>query len=357
MEDQKTKGLVLITGQSGLIGKRLSDFVDKDYKVIGMDPAPDLFPNKRIEKIDFDLTKPKSIHAALDRIEYAYGNKISSLVHLAAYYDFEGKESPMYDEITVKGTKNLLEAIKDRFEVEQFIFSSTNLVYKPSQPGKKIDEEGTLDPNWPYPESKVKTEKVIKDQHDNIPVVIARIAGAYDEWGHSIPISHQVERIYEKKITGHLYSGDTEKGNVFIHLDDLLNALKKMIDKRKELSNYEVFNIAEEKTFSYGSIQNKIGEELHGEEWTTIEVPKLMAKAGATVQNAVGDPFIKPWMIDRADDHYELDISKAKSKLGWQPEHNLLETLEVMLKNLKKDPEKWYKENDLEISESIKEKS
>ncbi|MGK7390972.1 MAG: NAD-dependent epimerase/dehydratase family protein [Candidatus Cyclobacteriaceae bacterium M2_1C_046] len=357
MSDDRNKELVVITGQSGLIGKRLSDLLDKDYQVVGMDPAPDLFPNKHIEKIDFDITKPNSINAALDRIEYAYGNKIASLVHLAAYYDFEGKESPMYDEITVKGTKKLLEAVKDRFEVKQFIFSSTNLVYQPCEPGEKIDEDGPLDPNWPYPESKVKTENIIKDHHNDIPTVIARIAGAYDEWGNSIPISHQVQRIYEKKITGHLYSGDTEKGSAFIHLDDLFAALKAIIDKREKLSSYEVFNIAEEKTFSYGSIQDKIGEELHGEEWMTIEVPKLMAKAGAAAQNVVGDPFIKPWMIDRADDHYDMDISKAKSKLDWKPKHNLMDTLEVMLKNLINDPEKWYKKNDLEISESIKEKS
>lgn len=350
-------GLVVITGQSGLIGKLLSDKVDKDFKVVGLDPSADLYPNKRIENIDFDLTAPDSIHAALDRIEYAYGKKISSLVHLAAYYDFEGKDSPLYDEITVKGTKNLLEAVRGRFEVEQFIFSSTNLLYKPCEQGEKIDEDWPVEKSWAYPDSKIKTEKIIEDLHDNIPVVIARIAGAYDEWGHSIPISHQVKRIYEKKLTGHLYSGDTEKGNPFIHLEDLIDALEQMILKRKTLSNFEVFNIAEGKTFSYGDIQNKIGEELHGKDWATIEVPKLMAKAGATVQNAVGDPFIKPWMIDRADDHYDLDISKAKSKLDWQPKRNLMETLEVMLKNLKEDPVKWYKENNLEIPESIKEKS
>jgi len=53
-------------------------------------------------------------------------------------------------------------------------------------------------------------------------------------------------------------------------------------------------------------------------------------------------------MIDRADDHYELDISRAMKLLGWEPKHNLIDTLPGMIKNLKEDPEKWYKENKLE---------
>ena len=82
------------------------------------------------------------------------------MIHLAAYYDFKGEPSDLYDKVTVEGTKNLLKALQT-LKVKQFIFSSTNLVYKPSAPGEKIDEEWPLEPAWDYPESKVKTEKII----------------------------------------------------------------------------------------------------------------------------------------------------------------------------------------------------
>jgi len=58
-------------------------------------------------------------------------------------------------------------------------------------------------------------------------------------------------------------------------------------------------------------------------------------------------PFIKPWMIDLADDHYELDISKAKRELGSSPKKSLEKTLPRMIEELKEDPEKWYKINQL----------
>ncbi len=83
-------------------------------------------------------------------------------------------------------------------------------------------------------------------------------------------------------------------------------------------------------------LQDKIGLLIHGEEWKTYELPAPLAKFGAWTMDLFGDPFIKPWMIDRADDHYELDISRAEKLLGWRPSHNLLETLPVIIQHLKK---------------------
>src|SRR5690606_9923509 len=81
-----------------------------------------------------------------------------------------------------------------------------------------------------------------------------------------------------------------------------------------------------------------------------------VAKAGAWLQEKTeplvpddfdnGEkPFIRPFMIDMASDHYELDISAARQQLGWQPTHSLYNTLEQLVKNLKADPEQWYSAN------------
>lgn len=52
-------------------------------------------------------------------------------------------------------------------------------------------------------------------------------------------------------------------------------------------------------------------------------------------------------MIDLADDHYALDITKAKQTIGWQPKHFVLNDLPVMISLLKNDPLMWYATNDL----------
>ena len=59
------------------------------------------------------------------------------------------------------------------------------------------------------------------------------------------------------------------------------------------------------------------------------------------------DAFIKPWMIDLADDHYALDITRAKNLLDWEPTRSLRDTLPKMIDTLKADPQRWYHENKL----------
>jgi hypothetical protein len=66
------------------------------------------------------------------------------------------------------------------------------------------------------------------------------------------------------------------------------------------------------------------------------------------------EPFIKPWMIDLADDHYELDITRARQLIEWEPKRNLRDTLPVMVENLKRDPAKFYEENNLELPDHLK---
>jgi UDP-glucose 4-epimerase len=343
------KAVVLVTGGSGLIGSKLITQLQDNYQVIGLDRTDNVHQPAKVEYVGFDIADEQSVVMALERVRYAYGNHIASVVHLAAYYDFSGKPSPLYEEVTVKGTEKLLKALQS-FRVDQFIFSSTNLIYKPTTPGQKINEDCPLAANWDYPESKVDTEKIIHEKRGNIPVAILRLAGVYNEEGNSIPVTHQIQRIYEKALTSYFFSGDITHGNVFLHMDDLMSALIKTIEKRHELPEEIAINIGEPVTPSYEQLQERIGLLVHREEWKTYEIPKPLAKAGAWAQDLFGDPFIKPWMIDRADDHYELDISRAKTLLGWEPRHSLMDTLPAMISKLKVDPVAWYERNGLDTS-------
>ena len=342
------KEVIIVTGSSGLLGTRIIKRLINKFRLVGLDKSGNPFPPREVEWVCFDITSEKSIRRAMERIRYAYGYEIASVVHLAAYYDFSGKPSPLYEEVTVKGTEKLLRVLQD-FDVEQFIFSSTNLIYKPTIPGRKINEDCPLEPNWDYPESKVNTEQIIRENRGYTPAVMLRLAGIYDDECHSIPISHQIQRIYEKQFTSHFFSGDLNHGNVFLHMEDLLEAVEKTIDKKNDLPDETAINIGEPETPSYKELQDKIGKLIHGETWKTYEMPKPLAKTGSFGMGIFGDPFIKPWMIDRADDHYELDISRAKELLDWEPEYSLMETLPLMIKKLKENPVKWYKENNLKI--------
>ena len=93
----------------------------------------------------------------------------------------------------------------------------------------------------------------------------------------------------------------------------------------------------------------RVERAVHGEAWRTQRIPESLAKAGAWLQHRMEDvvpdfidrgiePFIQPFMIPLADDHYELDISRARKLLGWEPRRSLRETLPVMIARLKRAP-------------------
>jgi nucleoside-diphosphate-sugar epimerase len=136
--------------------------------------------------------------------------------------------------VTVRGTARPLDNL-EVFDVEQFVFSSTVLVHAPTEPGETIGEDDPLEATWPYPESKIETEGVIRRDRARIPVVIVRLAGVYDEDGHSPPIANQIRRIHGRALTGVLCPADQERGQAFVRIDDAVDALVRIVDGRHEL--------------------------------------------------------------------------------------------------------------------------
>lgn len=348
-------GIILITGISGRIGSSCAALFSKKYQVVGFDVIE---PKQKLAHVDFykvDLTSDQSVKQALKQVKEKYGNAIASVIHLAAYYSFSKGSWDLYEKITVRGTERLIKSVQE-FETEQFLFSSTMLVYAPCKVGAKISEKSKVLPKWDYPLSKVKTEEKIHKNRGPISTVILRISGVYDDHCHSIPISNQIQRIYEKQLESHLFPGDITHGASFMHMDDLVSAIELAVEKRKELPPEMMAVIGEAQTLSYAQMQNEISQLLYHKPWTTIRVPKWFAKMGAFLQDKlpfVKKSFIKPWMIDIADDHYELDISYAEKILGWKPKHQIKTSLGKMIEELKKDPRKWYQENMLKMPKSF----
>ena len=349
---------IIVTGSSGLIGSKLVEELEKKYQVIGVDQKPPERKEGESGFVQVDLTNDDSVRHCFETIKEKYGDHVTSVFHLAAYYDFSGDPSPLYKELTVEGTRRLLRELRE-FEVQQFVFASSMLVMKAAEENEMISETSPVDAAWDYPQSKLEAEQVIRDERGGMKAVILRIAGVYDEDCHSIPIAQQISRIYEKQLESYFFPGDANHGQPFVHIEDLTEVFTRVLDHRDQLDDLEVFLIAEADLMSYEELQESIGELVHGEEWPTIRVPKLFAKAGAWAREKIaGDQktFIKPWMVDLADAHYPVDVSRARKKLGWEPWHTLRDTLPQMIGRLKQNPNRWYEKNKLSQPEEMQEK-
>lgn len=347
---------IVVTGSSGLIGSSLVSHLAGEYKIFCLDSqAPAEQPPLAAEFIQVDLGNDWSVEEAFSRIRGS-GTRVQSIVHLAAYYDFSGEPSDLYDKITVQGTRRMLRQSREA-GAQQFIFSSTMLVHQPTTPGVPINEDWPLESKWDYPRSKAQTERLIEAEHGPMPSVLLRIGGVYTDVCDSIPLAHQIQRIHEKRLTSHVYPGDTARGQSFVHVDDVVEAIRLTIEKGAELPDLVPILIGEAETYSYDRLQREIALLIHGEaDWRTEQIPKVLARTGAWIQGTIPgieEPFIKPWMIDLADDHYELDISRARELLGWQPRHGLIDTLPHIVGELKADPEYWYERHGLPLPSGV----
>lgn len=345
--------IVLITGAGGNLGSSLSAALASSYRVVGLDRQKG---EDDFQQIEADLTSDESTAKALQAFRDRFGDRIASVVHLAAYFDFSGEDHPLYRTLNVEGTRRLLRALKD-FEVEQFVYSGTMLVHAPCSPGERIDESQPIAPKWAYPKSKAEAEAVIAEEHGQTPYVLLHLAGVYDEQTAVPTLAHQIARIYERDLQSHLYSGDPLVGQSMLHKADMIEAFRRTIDRRAGLPADVTILIGEPEAFGYDVLQDEIGRLIHGEqEWTTLEVPKGIAKLGAWAQEKLepvipdavdqGEPpFIRPFMVEMADDHYALEIGRAERLLGWRPTHSVLTELPKIIAALKADPPGWYKAN------------
>jgi len=163
------KAVVIVTGSSGFIGGALCRaFVSDGYSVVGFDRPDVLEPQPGVTNIPCDVTEEDSVAQAVSSVLRDFAEPLASVIHLAAYYDFSGEPSPLYEEVTVQGTERLIRLLKTA-KPEQFVFSSTMLVHAPCEPGQHINEDWPLEPKWDYPQSKADTEKLILQHVANYP--------------------------------------------------------------------------------------------------------------------------------------------------------------------------------------------
>lgn len=347
---QDARPLVLITGAAGHLGTALAESLANKYRVISSDR-----PGAQCD-LEMDITSEKAVDDAIDMFRQRYGDRIAAVIHLAAYFDFTGEESPLYEKVNERGTRHLVTALQ-RLTVERFIYSSTMLVHKPGEPGQVIDESAPLEPQWAYPKSKAKTEAIIEQYHGQMPFAILRLAGLYSETSAVPTLAQQMARIYERNFKSTMYAGDADAGQAMLHQSDMLDLFASTIDRRNELPEAFYALAGESEVLSYQQLQDRIGKCMHGEQhWHTMNLPKPLAKGGAWLEEKAeaiipdewdeGEkPFIKPFMVDMASHHYALDTRRAQDLLGWRPRKRLYDELPLMVNNMLADPESWYRAN------------
>jgi len=334
---------VLITGGAGFIGTNLaSELLSAGKSVIifdnlsrpGVEQNLQWLLNTYGDRVKVQIGDIRNFFAVNEAVK-----KADSVFHFAAQVAVTTSlEKPLNDfEVNIRGTLNVLEAVRSQNEPIPLLFTSTNKVYgelddisliiqekryNPVDPKVElngISETRNLDFHSPYGCSKGAADQYIKDYARiyDLPTVVFRMSCIYGPHQFGTEDQGWVAHFIIKAIQGETITlyGDGYQVRDILYVKDLIDAMLKAHENIDKISG-EVFNIGggAANTISLLEILNYMGELIR-------EKPQIKFSS---------------W---RAGDqkYYVSDIKKFKSITGWEPKVNVNEGVEKLYKWLLKN--------------------
>jgi nucleoside-diphosphate-sugar epimerase len=301
---------IAVTGASGFIGTNLCSYLnEKGYEVIPLVFNSDKIQGTVIERLNYRLCDVTDA-----RLLKEIFKKIDIVIHLAALFNNPEASWDDYYRVNLDGTRNVLEAAKER-GVSRVIHCSTVGV---AQDGKLPYSEMTpySPQHWDkYETTKCEGEKFALDfyRNEGLPIVVIRPAQVYG------PGDYRKTKLY-KMIKRGITVNPNKTLKHLIYVEDLCRALETAMFNEKAVG--EVFIIAGEKATHLDKLVNLIAEELG------VSPPKIKLPATPItwlftgIENLCNLVRIKPPFFRRTMDFFtksvEFDVSKAKEVLGFQ---------------------------------------
>lgn len=298
---------VLITGAAGFIGSHLADrFLSQGYRVIGMDNLitgnlknlEHLRSNKNFKLIQHNVSTPMEVPGPVEYILH-FASPASPIDYL------------MHPIPTLKvgslGTHNALGLAKAKKAV--FLLASTSEVYgDPLVHPQREDYWGNVNPVGPrgvYDEAKRFAEAITMAYHNyhRLDVKIVRIFNTYGPRmrlndGRAIP-AFVASALKDEPIP---VFGDGSQTRSFCYVEDLVNGIEKLLLSKLN----EPVNLGNPNEMTILELAQKITKMLGSK--SKIEFKPL----------PVDDPKVR-----------QPEITKARTKLGWEPKVKLDDGLKI----------------------------
>jgi UDP-N-acetylglucosamine/UDP-N-acetylgalactosamine 4-epimerase len=309
----------LVTGGAGFIGSNISDaLISMGYFVRILDNfstgkrenIQHLMSNPNFELIEGDITNLDTCIKACEGIDF--------ISHQAAWGSVPRSiEMPLlYENINIGGTLNMLEAARQA-NCKKFVYASSSSVYgdEPNLP-KKEGKEGNL--LSPYALTKKVNEEysILYSKLYGLETIGLRYFNVFGKRQDPHGFYAAVIPKFIKSLLANeapVVNGDGKQSRDFTYIENVIEANLKGMRAPSDVAG-EVFNVA------YG-----------GQEYLIDLYEKLCELLDKNIKPNFGPS--RPGDIK----HSNADISKAKDLLGYNPDYNFAEGLELAIE--------WYKEN------------
>lgn len=320
---------LILTGASGLIGRYLLDELKNDYRIFAIARrsqqecgAP---RHHNIAWLRADIAEINSISKAFREIITAGG--ADYLIHLAAYYDFVNEFHPEYERTNINGTRNIIELSKD-LDLKLFLFASS--VAACAFPGEDqyIDENSPADGLHTYAKSKRAGEEMIKEFAKQTPCCIFRLGAVYSDWCEYPPLYSFINTWLGKSWRSKILAGRGESAIPYIHIRDVQNFFKQLLNKHTSVKSGEVLLVSTEGSTSHHELFKLATRYYFGKEVKPLFMPKVICALGIYVINFFKrmfnrEIFEQPWMIKYIDKKLNVRLSLTPALINWRPSTRL----------------------------------
>ena len=295
---------ILVTGSSGFVGKSLihSLILNNEYQKI-------YALNRR-----HSHTLPEMVMQLVATSEAIFSTPIPTdidvIIHLAgrAHILNEKIKDPLQEfrKVNVEGTLQLAKQALEN-KVKRFIFISSIGVNGSSTNGKAFSEQDVPQPHADYAVSKLEAEQALQKLFEDTEteLVIIRPPLVYD--AHAPGNFARLLKLASTNIPLPFVGVNNKR--TFVALENLVNFIECCITH--PLAKNELFLIADTESLSTKQLVTYLRQGMH-KKAKLIYIPNFMMKLGA-----LGIGKIK--LYEQLFGSLEVDASKARTLLGWQP--------------------------------------
>ena len=249
---------VLIIGANGFVGAHLAnELINNKYECYGADLS--YFKDNKMFKKTYviDILDEKSIIDLLQEVHPEFIVNLAAISSVKLSWD---RPALTFD-VNVKGTINILEAVRKLGLVSRILFIGSSEQYGKIDYSEPVKEEVELKSINPYGISKISQEKIVKMYNeaydiDSILVRAFNHIGPGQEKGFVIPdFASQIVDIEKGRTEPIISVGNLSVSRDFTDVRDIVNAYRLLLEKG---ISGEVYNVGSGIGISINDILNKL---------------------------------------------------------------------------------------------------
>ena len=239
---------ILITGGSGFIGTNLIETLRKtDAEILSIDMVEPKLKEHWILWKQVDIREKNALMTTVKDFQPEY------VIHLAARTDLNGKTLQDYD-ANMQGVTNLLNALEQVKDLKRVVFASSMYVCEPGYMPKDFEDYA---PHTLYGESKVETERRIKERNPEYTWSIIRPTSIWGPW-----FGEPYNKFFHI-VLNHMYfhMGKRACRKTYGYVDNAIYQILSILKADKELVHRKVFYLGDYNPYDITEWSNEIAKE------------------------------------------------------------------------------------------------